>query len=86
MQSSKPDCPNRQPIQVSTDPSKTYYWCTCGKSKKQPFCDGAHSGTSFSPLPFKPKPGETTVYLCQCKRTENAPYCDGAHSNNKLDW
>lgn len=56
-----------------------YYWCACGKSAKQPFCDGAHKGTDISPLRFildKKK----TVPMCMCKYTEKPPYCDGAHS------
>ena len=57
----------------------TYWWCRCGKSKKQPFCDGAHKGSAFTPMEFKldaPK----RVALCQCKHTKNPPYCDGTHS------
>ena len=57
----------------------TYYWCSCGKSSNQPFCDGSHKGTSFEPQPFtldEPK----KVYLCGCKHSANKPYCDGSHS------
>lgn len=86
MQALKPDCPNRKPIEVNVEEGKTYWWCTCGKSKNQPFCDGSHSGTGFVPMKFQPSPGEKTVVFCQCKRTGNKPYCDGSHSNDKLDW
>ncbi len=54
-------------------------WCSCGKSQKQPFCDGAHKGGEFKPMIMDVKAGETIVF-CGCKRTGNAPRCDGAHS------
>lgn len=57
----------------------TYWWCRCGLSKKQPFCDGAHKGGAFSPMKLvldQPK----RVALCQCKLTAKSPYCDGTHS------
>jgi CDGSH iron-sulfur domain-containing protein 3 len=56
----------------------TYWWCKCGKSKNQPFCDGSHAGTDFSPMELK-LDEKKTVKLCQCKHTAEAPYCDGAH-------
>ena len=56
----------------------TYYWCACGKSKTQPFCDGSHKGTDFTPLEVEI--GETkTVAWCQCKHTKSPPFCDGSH-------
>jgi CDGSH iron-sulfur domain-containing protein 3 len=57
----------------------SYWWCRCGRSKKQPFCDGAHQGTEFSPLEFKLTEARK-VALCQCKHTANAPHCDGTHT------
>ncbi|MGK7929117.1 MAG: CDGSH iron-sulfur domain-containing protein [Spirulina sp.] len=57
----------------------TYYWCSCGQSKGQPFCDGSHAGSDFTPLKFEVDE-KKTVALCQCKATENQPFCDGAHS------
>ena len=55
-----------------------YYWCACGKSGRQPFCDGAHKGSEFSPVKFTiTQPG--TFYLCGCKRSARKPYCDRTH-------
>jgi CDGSH-type Zn-finger protein len=56
----------------------TYYWCACGESKGQPFCDGSHQGTGFTPVEFTiDKPRKAA--LCLCKRTANPPFCDGTH-------
>ena len=58
----------------------TYYWCSCGKSKEQPYCDGSHEGTEFVPVPLTLKE-KTQVAFCGCKHSKNAPLCDGAHQN-----
>ena len=57
----------------------TYHWCQCGQSKNQPYCDGSHKGTDFTPLKFTLEETKK-VALCQCKATSNAPFCDGTHS------
>lgn len=76
----KPVCAQKAPYAVEVEEGKTYYWCTCGLSTKQPMCDGKHKDTGFKALPFTAeKTG--TVYICGCKATKNPPYCDGAHSN-----
>ena len=68
----------KAPAVLTLEPG-TYYWCTCGLSKDQPFCDGAHSGTDFEPLAFEVEE-QREVALCQCKRTRTPPFCDGSHS------
>ena len=68
----------KAPYATEVEEGKTYYWCACGRSKTQPFCDGSHKGTGFEPIAFTAQKTET-VYLCGCKRTANQPFCDGTH-------
>jgi len=68
----------KEPYVVNVEEGKTYYWCQCGESKNQPFCDGSHKSTSFNNLPFI-APETKTVYLCGCKATSNKTFCDGSH-------
>ena len=56
----------------------TYFWCACGKSKNQPFCDGSHKGSEFSPIKFEMQE-KGKVWLCGCKHSDKKPYCDGTH-------
>ena len=72
-----PNIAARRPAVLTLEPG-TYYWCQCGKSQTQPFCDGAHAGTSFQPLEFKIEEKKQMAF-CQCKSTKNPPFCDGAH-------
>ncbi|MBH98298.1 MAG: cytochrome C551 [Rhodospirillaceae bacterium] len=58
----------------------TFYWCACGKSQNQPFCDGSHKGTKFLPKPFTLEK-KKRIALCNCKHTENSPFCDGTHKS-----
>lgn len=64
---------------AEVEAGKTYYWCACGRSKSQPFCDGSHQGTGFEPVAFTAEKTET-VSLCGCKHTANKPFCDWSHS------
>ncbi|TQV71093.1 glutamate synthase [Aliikangiella marina] len=69
---------NNKPAKVELKEGEEYYFCACGRSSKQPFCDGSHAGTEFKPKPFKAEEsGE--AYLCQCKHSQNLPFCDGTH-------
>jgi len=70
-----------KPCLVSLKAGRTYFWCACGRSAKQPFCDGSHNGTDFQPLRFSASPDEAEALLCGCKHTGTPPYCDGAHTN-----
>jgi mannose-6-phosphate isomerase-like protein (cupin superfamily)/CDGSH-type Zn-finger protein len=69
-----------KPCLVTLKAGRTYFWCACGRSAKQPFCDGSHQGTGIEPRKFVAAKDEE-VLLCGCKQTAAAPYCDGAHSN-----
>ena len=75
-----PEIGGREPIAVEVEEGKMYWWCSCGRSQNQPFCDGSHKDTDFIPQGWEaPKTGK--VLLCTCKRTGKAPFCDGAHNN-----
>ena len=56
----------------------SYYWCSCGKSQNDPYCDGAHQGTDFKPVEFT-LTEKKTVALCRCRTTKTPPFCDGSH-------
>ncbi|MEH6343967.1 MAG: CDGSH iron-sulfur domain-containing protein [Bermanella sp.] len=70
--------PNNQPIAVEVIAGKRYLWCSCGESKKQPWCDGSHAGTEFSPLLYEASETKT-LHVCACKKTGHPPLCDGTH-------
>ena len=70
----------KAPYPVEVEAGETYYWCACGHSRNQPFCDGSHQGTGFEPVAFTAEKSET-AYLCGCKRTANKPFCDGTHTS-----
>ncbi|WP_290702393.1 glutamate synthase-related protein [Amphritea sp.] len=76
--SAKPVVADNKPVKVSLNKGEESYFCTCGRSSKQPFCDGSHAGTGFTPKAFTAE--ETgDAWLCACKHTANAPFCDGTH-------
>ena len=69
----------KSPIAVDVIPGRKYWWCACGRSQKQPFCDSAHKGTEFSPVMFETDTAQT-IYFCRCKQTGDRPRCDGTHN------
>jgi len=69
------------PYLVTVRAGRTYLWCSCGRSSKQPFCDGSHEGTGFSPVKFVAGPEDRELLFCGCKRTGDKPFCDGTHTN-----
>jgi len=75
----EPTVAQNGPYQVEVEEGRGYFWCACGKSQRQPYCDGAHKGTGIEPIRFK---AETTgtVNLCGCKQTDDTPFCDGTHN------
>ena len=66
-------------VEVEVEEGKNYFWCACGKSKKQPFCDGSHKDTGFSPIKYTAEASKK-VFFCGCKHSSKAPLCDGTHS------
>ena len=67
------------PYPVEVEAGKSYFWCACGKSARQPFCDGSHQGTDILPQKFTADEAKK-IYFCGCKKTANSPMCDGSHN------
>lgn len=67
------------PYQIELTEGETYWYCRCGRSKTQPFCDGTHEGTGIEPLEFV-APSTGTFNICGCKATDDEPWCDGTHN------
>ena len=76
---SKPVRAGDTPIAIDVVEGKAYYWCSCGKSKAQPFCDGSHKDSGFAPVKYEATESKK-VFFCACKATKNQPLCDGSHS------
>ena len=68
------------PVKVELEAGKDYWFCTCGLSSAQPFCNGAHKGSEFAPKKFAAE-SSGPAWLCQCKQTANPPFCDGKHKS-----
>ena len=83
-----PTMPQRGPYVVNVEAGKSYFWCSCGNSKKQPWCDGSHAGSTYEPVEFTaPISGE--FHMCGCKQSDNKPFCFGTcrgHTNENTKW
>lgn len=77
----EPHIAQKAPYPVDVEEGKKYFWCACGKSSNQPFCDGSHEGTDFLPQMYQATESRT-LYFCGCKHTQSGVLCDGSH--NKL--
>ncbi|MFC7091527.1 CDGSH iron-sulfur domain-containing protein [Halomonas salifodinae] len=75
---SQPVIADNKPRKVELEKGKAYDFCVCGRSRNQPFCDGSHRGTGFTPQRFVAEE-DGAAFLCRCKHTGNAPFCDGTH-------
>nr|WP_325251383.1 CDGSH iron-sulfur domain-containing protein [Amylibacter sp.] len=76
-----PDTPNiaqKAPFPIEVEAGKSYFWCSCGQSARQPFCDGSHKGSAFAPLKYDATESKK-VFFCGCKHAGKAPLCDGTH-------
>ncbi len=72
-------CPLRRPVVQTEEAGATRWWCSCGRSQSQPFCDGSHAGTAFTPVETT-CPTKKPYAWCGCKATKTPPFCDGSHS------
>ena len=70
----------KAPYPVEVEEGKTYFWCACGRSANQPFCDGSHASTDIVPIPWK-SDESGRKFFCGCKMTDGQPFCDGSHQN-----
>lgn len=74
----EPVIAQKAPYAVEVEAGQDYFWCRCGRSAKQPFCDGAHKGSGLTPLKFHAEASKT-LYFCGCKHSQTPPLCDGSH-------
>lgn len=77
---SEPVVVQKKPYGVDVEQGEDYWWCACGRSEKQPFCDGSHKGTEFRPVQYTASEGKQE-WFCGCKKTAGQPMCDGSHKN-----
>ena len=76
----EPVVAQKSPVNVNLVEGQTYWWCSCGRSKNQPWCDGSHAGTGLTPIEYTAK-RTRSMMMCACKATKKGPFCDGSHSS-----
>lgn len=77
---SSPEIPQKAPYAVDVEEGKNYFWCSCGKSASQPFCDGSHKGSEFAPVKYTAEESKK-VFFCGCKASKKVALCDGSHKS-----
>jgi CDGSH iron-sulfur domain-containing protein 3 len=77
---SQAQIPQKAPYAVEVEEGRSYWWCSCGRSQRQPFCDGSHAGSGFAPVEYKATQSKT-VYFCGCKQAKDGVLCDGTHKS-----
>ncbi|MBD3657303.1 MULTISPECIES: CDGSH iron-sulfur domain-containing protein [Marinobacter] len=78
MSDQQPEIPQKSPYAVLVEGGRNYFWCACGRSQSQPFCDGSHKGSGFTPVKYTAEKQEW-LWFCGCKHTGTPPLCDGTH-------
>ena len=78
MSGAQPTIAQKAPYKVTVEVGKSYWWCACGKSAKQPFCDGSHKGSGMAPMEYKAA-ADGDAWFCGCKHSAKSPMCDGSH-------
>jgi CDGSH-type Zn-finger protein len=78
--SDAPIIAQKAPFPVKVTEGKSYFWCACGRSQNQPFCDGSHKGTGLTPVKHTAE-RDGKLFFCGCKHSANKPLCDGSHKN-----
>ena len=76
----EPVIARKEPYGIDVESGTEYWWCACGHSGNQPFCDGSHKGTGLTPMRYEAK-ADRKVWFCGCKQTANGPVCDGTHNS-----
>ena len=75
----EPRIAQKAPVGVTVEAGREYFWCACGRSRSQPFCDGSHKGTGLTPVAYKAEQARE-LWFCGCKQTGGKPFCDGTHN------